>query len=82
MGIFAEKAGDFRRFPLPLRQTGSPETKANARKAGFPAHSRVSWEAWPNAGMAGWRRSADRTRLQENSLLTGNFTGNFAIAGP
>jgi hypothetical protein len=29
----------------------------------------------------GWRRSADRTRLQANSLLTGNFTGNFAISG-
>jgi hypothetical protein len=29
--------------------------------------------------MPGWRRSADRTRLHANSLLTGNFTGNFAI---
>jgi hypothetical protein len=29
--------------------------------------------------MPGWRRSADRTRLRCNSLLTGNFTGNFAI---
>ena len=29
----------------------------------------------------GWRRSADRTGLQENSLLTGNFTGKFAISG-
>jgi len=27
----------------------------------------------------GWRRSADRTRLQANSLVSGNFTGNFAI---
>jgi hypothetical protein len=32
--------------------------------------------------MHGWRRSADRTGLQANSLLTGNFTGNFAILGP
>jgi hypothetical protein len=32
--------------------------------------------------MPGWRRSADRTRLQANSLLTGNLTGNFAISGP
>src|ERR1700681_3655560 len=23
-------------------------------KPGFPAHSRVSWEAWRNAGLAGW----------------------------
>jgi hypothetical protein len=35
-----------------------------------------------NARLPGWRRSADRTRLQANSLLTGNFTGNFAIFGP
>src|SRR5258705_8217864 len=33
------------------------------------------------AGLAGWRRSADRTSLQANSLLTGNFTGKFAISG-
>jgi hypothetical protein len=32
-GIFAERARDFRRFPPPPRQTRSPETKANARKA-------------------------------------------------
>ena len=32
-GIFAEKAGDFRRFPPPPRRIGGPETKANARKA-------------------------------------------------
>jgi hypothetical protein len=47
---------------------------------GFPAHSRVSLKAWPTAGLAGWRRSADRTRLSANSLLTGNFTGNFTIS--
>jgi hypothetical protein len=28
-----------------------------------------------NAGLAGWRRSADRTGLHSNSLQTGNFTG-------
>src|SRR5258706_8409293 len=27
----------------------------------------------------GWRRSADRTNLHANSLVSGNFTGNFAI---
>src|SRR5258708_25581104 len=31
--------------------------------------------------MPGWRRSADRARLRQNSLLTGNFTGNFPILG-
>ena len=34
------------------------------------------------AGLVGWRRSADRTRLQGNSLLTGNFTGKSAISRP
>jgi len=29
----------------------------------------------PTAGLAGWRRSTDRTRLPANSVLTGNFTG-------
>ncbi|MBR1237862.1 hypothetical protein [Bradyrhizobium sp. AUGA SZCCT0182] len=79
-GIFADMAGDFRRFLSQLRQTGSLETKANARKAGIPADSRVSSEAWPNLTMGGWRRSVDRTCLQEYSLQTGNFTGNLAIS--
>lgn len=48
------------------------------KKPGFPAHSRVSWEALPEAGMAGWRRSPDRTCLHPKSLLTGNFTGKLA----
>ena len=30
-------------------------------------------------GLPPWRRSADRTYLRANSLLTENFTGNFAI---
>jgi hypothetical protein len=33
------------------------------------------------ATLPGWRRSADRAGLRPNSLLTGNFTGNFAIFG-
>jgi hypothetical protein len=32
-------------------------------------------------GLPRWRRSADRTSLQANSLVSGNFTGNFAIQG-
>jgi hypothetical protein len=31
---------------------------------------------------AGWGGSADRTGLHANSLLTGNFTGNFAVLAP
>jgi hypothetical protein len=30
--------------------------------------------------MAGWRPSADRTRLRAISLLSGNLTGNFAFS--
>jgi hypothetical protein len=34
-GIFADKAGDFRRFLPQDRRTESSETKSNARKAGI-----------------------------------------------
>jgi hypothetical protein len=47
---------------------------------GFPTLSSVSWGAWRNAGMPGWRCSADRTGLPANSLLTGNLTGKIAIS--
>jgi hypothetical protein len=32
-------------------------------------------------GLRGWRRSGDRTRLQPNSLQTGNFSGKFRNCG-
>jgi hypothetical protein len=35
----------------------------------------------PTSRLPGWRRSADRTGLHANSLLSGNLTGNFAISG-
>ena len=38
-------------------------------------------EKSPGAALAGWRRSGIRTGLRGISLLTGNFTGNFAILG-
>ena len=50
-------------------------------KPACPGHSRVSRGVWKNARASGWRRSADRTRLQAKSLLTGNFTGKIAISG-
>jgi hypothetical protein len=31
--------------------------------------------------MAGWRRSADRARLQGDSLLRGNLSGKYQIFG-
>jgi len=34
-----------------------------------------------HSGVAGWRRSADRTCLRANSLQTGNFTGKITNLG-
>jgi hypothetical protein len=76
-GIFAVVAGDFCLDGLRLRQFGSSETGAELQK---PANSGLfcSLRVAPTAsGLPGWRRSADRARLQPNSLLTGNFTGKF-----
>jgi hypothetical protein len=42
--------------------------------ADFAVYSRIYWEP-------GWRRSADRARLQENSLLRGNLSGKLKILG-
>ena len=60
-GIFAEKAGDFQRFPPQDRETGSPETKANARKAGIsgpfprlsesPAERGNGWLGWEDSNL-------------------------------
>jgi len=47
---------------------------------GFPALFRISLGAGQNDGMPGWRRSAHRTRLRANSLLTGNFTEKITIS--
>src|ERR1700720_4494875 len=75
-------AGDYRLFRSENTQNRSPETGGQFAKARhWRAFLRVSGTVSPSAGLPGWRRSADRTRLQANSLLTGNFTGNFAISG-
>jgi hypothetical protein len=81
-GIFQISAGDYRRFRSRSGQfrnleTHSQFTEARHWRAFLPLPGIRS----PDAGLAGWRRSADRTCLQPNSLLTGNFTGKFAILG-
>jgi len=48
---------------------------------GDVGRSRVSRGTQPNAGMPGWRPSAVRTRLQQNSLQTANFSGKLAVFG-
>ena len=75
-GIFADKAGDFRRFPLKVGRTGRPETKSNARKAGIsgtfsrflvsPAECRTAWLGREDSNS----RIPDRTRsLREFSQI-------------
>jgi hypothetical protein len=79
-GIFQTSAGDYRRFRPKIVQTGRLATELIfAKTRNWLAFIGFSREQSPVAGLAGWRRSADRTRLRTNSLLTGNFTGNFAI---
>jgi hypothetical protein len=82
-GIFQISAGDYWRFRSRSGQFGSPETDSQFAKARYWwAFLRLQRVKSPGAGLPGWRRSADRTRLHANSLLTGNFTGNSAISGP
>ena len=81
-GIFQISAGDYQRFRSHSGRFRRPETDSRFAKARH-------WRAFlsllraksPVAGLPGWRRSADRTGLQANSLLTGNFTGKIAILG-
>jgi hypothetical protein len=81
-GIFQISAGDYRLFRSENAENRSLEIGRESAKARhWWAFLRVSVTFSLSAGLAGWRRSADRTRLQANSLLTGNFTGNFAFWG-
>jgi hypothetical protein len=82
MGVFQMSAGDYPLFRSENAQNRSPETGGQFAKARhWRAFLRVSGIVSPSAGLPGWRRSADRARLQANSLLSGNLTGNFAISG-
>ena len=80
-GIFQISAGDYRQFRSRSSQFRSLETDSQFGKArhwrAFPRLLRVKS---PGAALPGWRRSADRAGLHANSLLTGNFTGKFAIS--
>ena len=81
-GIFAVAARDFRRMGLPFREIGSLETERQIAKARhWRAFLLLLGASSPTSGVAGWRRSADRTRLRADSLLTGNLTGKIAILG-
>ena len=54
---------------------GQSEARASCRVAG-----RALGTASLMSPSPGWRRSADRTRLQANSLISGKFTGKFGLS--
>src|SRR5258708_21089072 len=64
-------------MPLCVRKTLSGRNLTRPPGAGWHLEDKKN----SKRRAIGWRRSADRTRLHANSLLTGNFTGNFAISG-
>jgi hypothetical protein len=59
----------------------SPETIGDEKNPRVAGPSATKEGNSLKRGMPGWGESADRTRLLAISLLTGNFTGNFAIFG-
>jgi hypothetical protein len=82
-GIFQVFARDFRRFRSQIVEFWSIETEDKLAKGRiWRAPSGFSTVLSQVERLPGWRRSADRTRLHGSSLLTGNFTGNFAIFRP
>jgi len=79
-GIFQISAGDYRRFRAKIVWIWSPETERQSAKGrncrAFLGFMDIQS---PVVILPGWRRSADRTGLRKNSLVTGNFTGKFTI---
>ena len=76
-------AEDYPRFRSKIVQIGSVETDSKSTKGrNWRALLEFVVQQSSVERLPGWRRSADRTRLQPDSQLTGNFTGNFAILAP
>ncbi len=86
-GLQSPKNGSFshvrqRLLAIPLRECPKSELGdwwLIRKSPQLAASLRVPATPSPAAGLLGWRRSADRTGLQVNSLLTGSFAGNFAL---
>jgi hypothetical protein len=77
-GIFWERGGDFRRELRALVGVLVPWRPTRWQKlAGFAGFLSSSTTQLAETGLAGWRRSTDRTGLWRYSLLTGNLTGIF-----
>src|ERR1700738_1896541 len=80
-GVFVDSAGDFWEFSTQKVRTSVSRDYWRREKPAFGGPFSSKEGNSLKRGLPGWRRSADRTRLHANSLLTGNFTGNFAISG-
>ena len=70
VNCLAAKDVDSHRTRLPVQRRVSQSCASSPSQVDFAVFLAVA---------AGWRRSADRTCLHANSLLTGNFTGKLAI---
>src|SRR6202048_618059 len=79
-GVFVDSAGDFWEFSTQKVRTSVSRDYWRREKPAFGGPFSSKEGNSLKRGLPGWRRSADRTRLHANSLLTGNFTGNFAIS--
>src|SRR5437764_8055505 len=79
-GIPGNWAGDFRQFLAKVAETGICRTNDKRENAVILRAFRIIGVIYLR--LSGWRRSADRACLRVDSLLTGNFTGNFAVSSP
>jgi hypothetical protein len=68
--IFGEIASSSAEF-------GNPETPCSRNKPATARFFARLANRYAETGIAGWRGSAGRTGLPDNSLLTGKLTGNF-----
>ena len=74
--FFGIRPETFRDFGPEEQRPGACRLAQVREKPGFRGLCGAGCKPWRIAGLGGWRRSVDRTRLRQNSLQTGNFSGN------
>jgi hypothetical protein len=79
-GISRVPAGDFRDLDGLWAHCATRRLSRMQESPPIAGLSRLIGRSDGMPGLRGWRHSADRARLQANSLLTGNLTGNSAIS--
>jgi hypothetical protein len=81
-GIFTCEARDFQFIHAKIATIREAGDARNQPKNGYiPAFSPKAHTLSQVERLSGWRRSADRTVLQTNSLQTGNFSRNWKLFG-